>query len=341
MALAPWVLVPLVTGARRGSPRRAAALSALAVFCVGGVNAVATAAVLPLGALWLLTRAPGPRRRRLIGWWVACRRPRDGVVGGSRCCCWAGTARRSWTTSRRPGRRPRRPVCSAPCAARPSGSPTWPAPPGRSGRPAGRSSTTPCRWSATVVLAVAGLLGLARARPARPVLAGAGPAHRPDARHPRPPGPRSGAARGSRCTIALDGVLAPLRNVHKFDPVLRLPLALGVTHVCGRCSGGPAGLAGGSRRHGARAGVVLLVAALLATASPGARRAAGRADGVRRGSPGTGSRRRTGWPPPAPAAARCCVPGSSFGTYFWGSTRRRAAPAAGPLRRGTCGTRCR
>lgn len=72
MALAPWVLVPLVTGARGGSPRRAAALSALAVFCVGGVNAVATAAVLPLGVLWLLTRPAGPRRRRLIGWWIAC-----------------------------------------------------------------------------------------------------------------------------------------------------------------------------------------------------------------------------------------------------------------------------
>ena len=71
MAVAPWVLVPLVTGATRGSPRRAAALSGFAVFCVGGVNAVATAAVLPLAALWLLTRPAGPRRRRLIGWWTA------------------------------------------------------------------------------------------------------------------------------------------------------------------------------------------------------------------------------------------------------------------------------
>ena len=68
-ALAPWVLVPLVIGARRGSPRSAALLSALAVAAVGGVNAAATFAVIPLGVLWLLTREPGPRRRSLMTWW--------------------------------------------------------------------------------------------------------------------------------------------------------------------------------------------------------------------------------------------------------------------------------
>ncbi|MBW9216701.1 DUF3367 domain-containing protein [Mumia sp. zg.B53] len=69
LALAPWVLLPLVLGSRRGSPVRAAALSAVAVGCVGGVNAVATSAVLPLGVLWLLTRERGPRRRSLMVWW--------------------------------------------------------------------------------------------------------------------------------------------------------------------------------------------------------------------------------------------------------------------------------
>src|SRR5689334_6620656 len=68
-AIAPWVLVPLVIGAQRGSPRRAALLSALAVAAVGGVNAAATFAVIPLGVLWLLTREPGPRRRSLMTWW--------------------------------------------------------------------------------------------------------------------------------------------------------------------------------------------------------------------------------------------------------------------------------
>ena len=70
MALAPWVLLPLVTGSREGSTRRAAARSALVVACCGGVNAVAVAAVLPLGVVWLLTREPGPRRWPLLGWWT-------------------------------------------------------------------------------------------------------------------------------------------------------------------------------------------------------------------------------------------------------------------------------
>ena len=47
MALAPWVLLPLVRGSKEGSVRRAAAASALVVGCCGGVNAVAVAAVLP------------------------------------------------------------------------------------------------------------------------------------------------------------------------------------------------------------------------------------------------------------------------------------------------------
>src|SRR4029079_16866588 len=49
MALAPWVLLPLVYAAEKGSLRRAAALSALVVATCGGVNAIAGAAALPLG----------------------------------------------------------------------------------------------------------------------------------------------------------------------------------------------------------------------------------------------------------------------------------------------------
>ncbi|MFY0108242.1 alpha-(1-_3)-arabinofuranosyltransferase family protein, partial [Acinetobacter baumannii] len=68
-AVAPWVLLALVVGSRRGSPVRAAGLAALGVELVGGVNAAATFAVLPLGVLWLVTRAPGRRRRAMLLWW--------------------------------------------------------------------------------------------------------------------------------------------------------------------------------------------------------------------------------------------------------------------------------
>ncbi len=71
MAIAPWVLLALVIGTTRRSPVAMASLSAVAVALVGGVNAVATFAVLPLGALWLLMAPPGPRRRRMMIAWPA------------------------------------------------------------------------------------------------------------------------------------------------------------------------------------------------------------------------------------------------------------------------------
>ncbi|GAA5130565.1 alpha-(1-_3)-arabinofuranosyltransferase [Alloalcanivorax gelatiniphagus] len=68
-ALAPWVLLPLVVGSTRGSPRRAAALSALALAMIGGVNATASFAAIPVAAVWLLTRSAGARKRSMMLWW--------------------------------------------------------------------------------------------------------------------------------------------------------------------------------------------------------------------------------------------------------------------------------
>ena len=70
--LAPWVLVPLVAGGR--SPRRAAALSALAALCMGGVNAAATVGALVPAAVWLAVQLLARRRREdvaLLGCWAA------------------------------------------------------------------------------------------------------------------------------------------------------------------------------------------------------------------------------------------------------------------------------
>ena len=74
MALAPWVLVPLVLGASGGLAAPCGRALGAGGRGVGGVNAAATFAVLPLGVLWLLTRAPGPRRRALMVWWPRPRR---------------------------------------------------------------------------------------------------------------------------------------------------------------------------------------------------------------------------------------------------------------------------
>jgi arabinofuranan 3-O-arabinosyltransferase len=70
VAVLPWVLIPLVRGAQAGSVRRVAGLSGIALLFAGGINASATLAILPVPALWLLTRSRGPRRAALIRWWA-------------------------------------------------------------------------------------------------------------------------------------------------------------------------------------------------------------------------------------------------------------------------------
>ncbi|MEU5700125.1 alpha-(1-_3)-arabinofuranosyltransferase [Streptomyces aurantiacus] len=67
-AFLPWVLLPLTDD--RYSARVAAMRSALVIPFMGGVNAASTlASLLPVG-LYLLSRPRGPRRRKLITWWV-------------------------------------------------------------------------------------------------------------------------------------------------------------------------------------------------------------------------------------------------------------------------------
>ena len=71
MAMAPWVLLPLVTPAARGWRWRVS-WSAAAFALVGGVNAVATGAVLILPALWFLTRRLTGRTLAAAGAWLGC-----------------------------------------------------------------------------------------------------------------------------------------------------------------------------------------------------------------------------------------------------------------------------
>ena len=69
VAMAPWVLLPLIKVCR-GGEAGAAARSGLAIALCGGVNAVAVGAVLPLPIWWLFTRERGPLKRKLSRWWV-------------------------------------------------------------------------------------------------------------------------------------------------------------------------------------------------------------------------------------------------------------------------------
>ncbi|WP_372348971.1 alpha-(1-_3)-arabinofuranosyltransferase family protein [Streptomyces sp. KL116D] len=67
-AFLPWVLLPLTNP--RTSARISAVRSALLIPFMGGVNAAATlASLLPVG-LYLLSRAPSPRKRQQITWWI-------------------------------------------------------------------------------------------------------------------------------------------------------------------------------------------------------------------------------------------------------------------------------
>ncbi|MFD8233107.1 alpha-(1-_3)-arabinofuranosyltransferase family protein [Streptomyces sp. NPDC059696] len=67
-AFLPWVLLPLAD--ERYTARVAALRSALLVPFMGGVNASATLASLLPAGLYLLSRPPGPRQRKLIAWWA-------------------------------------------------------------------------------------------------------------------------------------------------------------------------------------------------------------------------------------------------------------------------------
>lgn len=72
IVLLPWVMLPLVrAGHGKTSPGAAAARSGVAVLCMGGVNAAATGAVLVMPIVWFLTRRRGtPGRWKLLGAWL-------------------------------------------------------------------------------------------------------------------------------------------------------------------------------------------------------------------------------------------------------------------------------
>lgn len=224
MALAPWVLLPLVVGMTRGSPRRAAALSALAVACVGGVNAVATFAVVPLAGLWLLMNK-GPRRGVMLRWWPPL------VLLGT--AWWIGPLlllgrysppfldfiESASVTTR---------LATIDGALR--GVTNWVPVVSQSARAGAMYFTEPVVIFNAALVVVVGLVGLTlHGLPHRRflivglmlgvLLVTLG---------------HTGTIEGfgaEHVQRLLDGALAPMRNTHKFDVIVRIPLTLGFVHA--------------------------------------------------------------------------------------------------------------
>jgi len=224
-AMAPWVLIPLISGSLRGSPLRSAARSGLAVGLVGGVNAAATAAVLPLGAIWLLTRRAGSRRGLLLAWWIGCVALATLwwviplLLLGRFSPPFLDFIENSAVTTV-----PTTVVDSLRGASHwvPYVSPDWAA--------GGQMLRTGWIVLDTVLLAALGLAGIARRQNQHRLFLSAGLCaglllvtfgHQ---------GAVQGWFAGTQNAL-LDGMLAPIRNVHKFDPVIRLPLVLGMAQL--------------------------------------------------------------------------------------------------------------
>lgn len=319
-AVAPWVLVPLVIGARRGSPRRAALLSALAVASVGGVNAAATFAVIPLGAVWLLTRTPGQRRRSMLLWW-----PTFVLVG----TFW-------WIAPLILLGRYSPPFLDFIEVARVTTLPTTVADALR-----GTSHWVPyvdSTWQAgndiitigyialnTGVLLALGTVGLTlRRNPHRQflVLSMLVGLLMVTAGH-------AGEVAGWFATWerrSLDGALAPLRNVHKFDPIIRIPLVLGLAHLLGVLGRRAAAARAGQARSTsdatgdrlAYAGMLLVcITSIAGIATPAFAGRLGQANDFQ-AVPAYWTQVENWLDDNAGDTTALLVPGSSFGFYVWG-----------------------
>ncbi|SNT02974.1 alpha-(1-_3)-arabinofuranosyltransferase [Rhodococcoides kyotonense] len=230
MMLAPWVLIPIVWAFRSESPplRRLAAQSAVAVALMGAVNAVATAAACLVGVVWVLCHRPDRRWLKFSGWWAgflvlatlwwivpllllgSVSPPfLDYIESSGTTTQWASLAEilrgtSSWTPFVSPER-----VAGAVLV------------------------TQPAAVVATGVVAAAGVAGLAmRSMPARGRLTvmlfvgilGLTAGYVGDL----------GSPIADSVRLFLDTAGAPLRNVHKLEPVVRIPLVLGLAHLLAR-----------------------------------------------------------------------------------------------------------
>ncbi|MDF2823313.1 MAG: hypothetical protein K0R68_721, partial [Mycobacterium sp.] len=231
MMLAPWVLLPVILALRGDSGRSLRVLAAragVALALMGAVNAVATFTACLPAIIWWACHRPNSNWLRFSGWWL---------LSSVLAVVWWVVALLSlgrisppfldyiessgvttqWTSLTEMLR----------------GTAAW-TPFVAPNATAGTSLVTgPVAVLATTLVAAAGLAGLAlRTMPARGrvvtilllglVLMGLGYAG------------GLGSPVAHQVQLFLDGAGAPLRNVHKLEPLLRLPIALGLAHLLSR-----------------------------------------------------------------------------------------------------------
>jgi arabinofuranan 3-O-arabinosyltransferase len=229
MMLAPWVLLPVILALRgEGSVRVMAARSAVAIALMGAVNAVATLTGCLAAVIWLACHRPNRVWWRFTAWWLACAALAVAwwvvalVLLGRISPPFLDFIESSGVTTR---------WMSLTEMLR--GTDAW-TPFVAPNATAGTSLVTgSVAVLATTLVAAAGLAGLAmRSMPARGrliailligvVLLAVGYSG------------GLGSPVAHQVQAFLDAGGTPLRNVHKLEPLLRLPLALGLAHLLGR-----------------------------------------------------------------------------------------------------------
>ena len=319
MALAPWVLVPLVGLANGARLRPAVTRSALLLACAGGVNATAVLAIALLAAIWLVTLQPLRRRvTALAAWSAAALCATAWWVVPLLILGWYSPPFLAYTESAAVTTQFTDVVSTL------RGASHWV---GHFGTPYG--PLWPAGWllaretvlvAATIVLAILGILGLSRRGvPHRgflvtcllvgTMLVGLG--HIGEF-----PGAFTAQIHGF-----LDAAGSPFRNTHKFDVLLRLPLALGLAHLLGLLVRAGGVVRAGYRplRGFASVATTTVVAVVAIVASPALAGGLAGPGGVAE-VPGYW-REAAAWLDENQGRDRVLVvPGASFPDYRWGRT---------------------
>ncbi|PRY61527.1 arabinofuranan 3-O-arabinosyltransferase [Knoellia remsis] len=312
MALAPWVLWPLVDRRERSWLWRIG-LSAAAVAMCGGVNAVATGAVLVLPTLWFLTRRWSWRTLGAFATWLAASAVAIAWWLGPLVLLgrysppfvdWIESAGVTSSTAS-PFEALRGTSAWLGFLATPLG-PEWPG--------GWAYVTLPVLIVVTSLVASTGLVGVGILRTgesaflALAVIVGLGLMTLAWT------GPFASVL-ADGVADALDGPLAALRNAHKFDVVLRIPLLLGVAVVLTR-------LESRSRaHHGLRSLSRLVVVAVVVSATAPSIAAGLARDQAYSAIPEYWRQTAT-WLDRQPGTGNVLVlPSSSFADFAWGSTK--------------------